>query len=77
MKLLAVVIALATGAVALKTEQGHQLREQDPSHELFGRVTECCAANGGDICGNVFRSCCQKGRCTSWGTCPDYFEYKC
>jgi hypothetical protein len=51
MKILAIIGLLACGVLGLKTER--------ESHE----VLSCCDRKGGEKCGHVYKSCCQKGKC--------------
>ena len=76
MKILAIIGALACGAVALTTNrEAHQL--SNPEHELFW----CCDRKGGEKCGILWTSCCQKGKCTTSAVaakyCPDEFQLNC
>lgn len=72
MKLLAIIGALVAGTACLRASEEHLLnREEDPAHQLFWS----CQRNGGEKCGLLWRSCCQKGYCTQSQVgvyyCPD------
>lgn len=76
MKILIILGALACGTMQLKADiEDHQLQTYE--HELFW----CCDRKGGEKCGIVWRSCCQKGRCATSAIgakyCPDQFQLNC
>ena len=74
MKLFAAIAVLATGVASLRSGS---LTNTEVNHDILGFKGSCCAQNGGDLCGFIFRSCCKTGHCTVFNTCPDKYEYKC
>lgn len=76
MKLFAIIGTLIAGAACLRTSEEHQLSRDETEHEfLFS-----CRRHGGEKCGIVWRSCCQKGYCTKNAAgiqyCPDNHQLK-
>lgn len=73
MKLFALIGTLVAGVACLRTsEEEHQLTSaEEPEHLLFFK----CRRIGGEKCGTLWRSCCQKGYCTKTAIgakyCPD------
>lgn len=57
MKLFAALALLATSAVSLRSnlEENHD--------GFFYTKADCCRDNGGQLCGLVIKSCCQRNRC--------------